>query len=54
MINEKKNILRDRSFHFAVRMYKLCQYLKETKKEYILSKQLLRSGTSTGKCKRSV
>lgn len=48
MINEKKNILKDKSFEFAVRTYKLYKYLTETKKEYILSKQLLRSGTSIG------
>jgi four helix bundle protein len=33
---------------FAIRIYKLCKYLDETKREYILSKQLLRSGTSIG------
>jgi four helix bundle protein len=48
MMNENRNVLRDKSFHFAVRMYKLFQYLSETKREYILSKQLLRSGTSIG------
>ncbi|TMI64584.1 MAG: four helix bundle protein [Bacteroidetes bacterium] len=48
MMNEKKNILRDKSFAFAVRIYKLNQYLVEQKKEYVLSKQILRSGTSIG------
>jgi four helix bundle protein len=33
---------------FAIRIYKLCKYLDETKREYILSKQLPRSGTSIG------
>ncbi|MBL7742036.1 MAG: four helix bundle protein [Chitinophagaceae bacterium] len=33
---------------FAVRIYKLYQYLVETKKEYVLSRQVLRSGTSIG------
>src|SRR5204863_439702 len=47
-MNEKKNILRDKSFAFAVRIYKLNQYLVEQKKEYVLSKQILRSGTSIG------
>ena len=47
-MNEKKNILRDKSFVFAVRIYKLYQYLVDKKKEYILSKQILRSGTSIG------
>ena len=38
----------NKSFLFAVRMVKLCRYLREEKKEYVLSKQLLRSGTSIG------
>ena len=33
---------------FAVRVVKLFQYLVENKKEFVLSKQLLRSGTSVG------
>lgn len=37
-----------KSFHFAVRIVKLYHYLTETRKEYILSKQLMRSGTSIG------
>ncbi len=37
-----------KSFHFAVRIVKLCNHLRSTKKEYTLSKQLLRSGTSIG------
>ena len=36
------------SFQFAVRIVKLSCYLKEEKKEYILSDQILRSGTSIG------
>jgi four helix bundle protein len=36
------------SFQFAVRIVNLCKYLKDEKKEYTLSKQLLRSGTSIG------
>lgn len=47
-MSEKKNILKDKSFAFAVRTIKLFQYLTEIKKEYILSKQLLRSGTAIG------
>jgi four helix bundle protein len=47
-MSEKKSIIKDRSFAFAVRVIRLFQYLTETKKEYILSKQLLRSGTSIG------
>jgi four helix bundle protein len=47
-MNEKKNVLKDKSFAFAVRTYKLYKYLVDTKKEFVLSKQLLRSGTSIG------
>ena len=37
-----------KSFLFAVRIVKLCKYLKTTQKEYTLSMQLLRAGTSIG------
>ena len=37
-----------KSFLFAVRIVKLCKHLRSSKKEYTLSKQLLRSGTSVG------
>ena len=47
-MSEKKNILKDKSFAFAIRMVKLFQYLSESSKESILSKQILRSGTSVG------
>ena len=43
-----KNTVENKSFLFAVRIVKLCRYLQEEKKEYILSKQLLRAGTSIG------
>lgn len=42
------NPILTKSKAFAVRTVKLCQYLQEKKKEFILSKQLLRSGTSIG------
>lgn len=48
MNDERKDILREKSFTFAVRIVKLYQYLYEEKREFILSKQLLRSGTSIG------
>ena len=44
----KENIIKEKSFRFAIRIVKLYQYLCEDKKEYTLSKQLLRSGTSVG------
>ena len=53
MVNDKlsmmkENVVKNKSFAFAVRVIKLHQFLCEQKKEYILSKQLLRSGTSVG------
>lgn len=42
------NIIGIKSFDFAVRIVKLYRFLCEQKKEYVLSKQLLRSGTSIG------
>ena len=44
----KENIIEEKSFDFAVRIVKLYQYLTENKKEYVMSKQLLRCGTSIG------
>jgi four helix bundle protein len=42
----EENIIKNKSFDFAVRIVKLNQYLCDTKKELVLSKQLLKSGTS--------
>jgi len=44
----KDNIIKNKSFAFALRVVKLYQFLCEHKKEFVLSKQLLRSGTSIG------
>lgn len=44
----KKNIIREKSFAFALRIVKLTRYLQEDKREYVLSKQILRSGTAIG------
>ena len=44
----KESILAVKSFDFAIRIVNVYKYLVETKKEYVLSKQLLRSGTSVG------
>ena len=44
----KDNVLIDKTFSFSKRIVKLYKYLTNEKKEYILSKQLLRSGTSIG------
>ena len=43
-----KNIVKDKSFCFAVRVVNLYRFLCEQQKEFVLSKQLLRSGTSVG------
>ena len=42
------NLLKDKSYAFALRCIKLSQFLQDEKKEYVLSKQVLRSGTSIG------
>ena len=42
------SILADKSYTFAIRIVKLNAYLTKEKKEYTLSKQLLRSGTAIG------
>ena len=43
-----ENVVKDKSKKFAVRIVRLYQYLSEEKREQILSKQLVRSGTSVG------
>ena len=44
----KENIIKDKSFAFAISIVNLYKHLVEVKKEYIISKQLLRSGTAVG------
>jgi len=44
----KDNVIADKSFSFAVRIVKLYKYMCYEKNEYVLSKQLLKSGTSIG------
>lgn len=44
----KSNIILKESYAFAVRIVKLYLYLYKEKKEFVLSKQILRSGTSIG------
>ena len=43
-----KNIVKEKSFNFAIKIVKLYRYLTEEKKEFVLSKQVLKSGTSVG------
>ncbi len=44
----KENVVKIKSFSFAIRVVKLYQFLCEQKREFVISKQLLRSGTSVG------
>jgi len=43
-----ENVVVEKSFEFAVRIVKLCRYLRNEKKENEIASQLLRSGTSIG------
>ena len=43
-----ENQVEEKSFLFAVRIVNLSRYLADTKKEFVLSRQVLRSGTSIG------
>lgn len=45
---KKSDVLSDKSKAFALRIINLYKYLSEEKREYVLSKQVLRSGTSVG------
>lgn len=47
-VSEMGNTIENKSFDFAVRIVNLYKYLCNEKKEFVLSKQLLRSGTSIG------
>ena len=42
------NAVQSKSFHFSVRIVNLCKYLKTEEKEFVMSRQLLRCGTSIG------
>ena len=44
----KENILKEKSFLFAVRIFNLYKFLKKQHGEYIISQQLIRCGTSVG------
>jgi four helix bundle protein len=44
----KDNVVMDKSFAFAVKIVKLVKSVQDQKKEYLLTKQLIRSGTSIG------
>ncbi len=44
----KESILKDKAYKFALRIVKLNKFLNEEKREFVLSKQILRAGTSVG------
>ena len=44
----KESVLKEKSYQFALRVIKLYKYIVAEKKEYVLSKQILRAGTSIG------
>jgi four helix bundle protein len=44
----KESVLREKSYSFALRIIKLYKFVAAEKKEFVLSKQILRSGTSIG------
>jgi len=47
-LSDKKDLLRTKSFNFALRVIKLYKYLTKEHQEYMLSKQILKSGTAIG------
>ena len=44
----KNNVVMDKSFEFAVKIVKLVKFIQDQKKEYMLTKQLIKSGTGIG------
>ena len=44
----KSNLLKEKSFAFSLRIIKLYKYLVHEKKEHVMAKQILKSGTSIG------
>jgi len=44
----KNNIIKDKSFNFSLRVVQLYKFLCDEKKEFVMSKQVLRSGTAIG------
>ncbi len=45
---KEENLIKDKTYHFALEIIELYKYLKYKKQEFVLSKQVLRSGTSIG------
>jgi len=47
-VENKENVLKEKSYSFALKIIEIYKELNQNKKEHIMSKQLLRSGTSIG------
>jgi four helix bundle protein len=47
-MRNKENVIREKSMEFSIRIVNLYKFLCEKKKEFVISKQVLRSGTSIG------
>jgi four helix bundle protein len=47
-MGKENNVVKDKSYHFALRIIKLYKFLYNEKREFVLSKQVLRSGTAIG------
>ena len=47
-IKMRENVLKDKSYTFAIHIVKLSLFLQSEKREFVLSKQVLRSGTAIG------
>lgn len=47
-MKEKHNIILDKSYNFSLRIVKIYKFLTQEQKEFVLVKQVLRSGTSVG------
>ncbi|WP_201352453.1 four helix bundle protein [Hydrogenimonas urashimensis] len=47
-MRENESLVRGKSYKFALRIIKLCRWLQAERSEYILTKQLMRSGTAIG------
>jgi four helix bundle protein len=45
---KSENVVQTKSYDFALKIIRIYKYLSQEKKEFVLSKQLLRSGTSIG------
>ena len=44
----KDNVVEEKSYRFAVRIVNLCKYVQKNHNEYVMTRQLMRAGTSVG------